>query len=57
MIQNETGNTTYYHGTIHYENDFKEMLSTYFLCLLSLLLSMQGSALLLNTTDNDVRKV
>ena len=32
------------------------MLSYYFVCLLSTLLSLQGSTLLLNTTDNDVRK-
>ena len=47
-----------YHGTIQcYENNDKEMLSIYLPCLLSILLSMQGSTLLLNTTDNNVRKV
>ena len=35
----------------------KKTLSIYFLCLLSILLSMQGSTLLLNTTGNDVREV
>ena len=59
MIKNETVKTNYHHGAIQqcYENDSKEMLSIYFLCLLLTLLSMQGSTLLLNTADNNVRKV
>ena len=36
MMKNETAKTTYHHGTT-------KMLSIYFLCLLSFLLSMQGS--------------
>ena len=59
VIKNETVETTYYHENIPqlYENNSKEMLSIYFLCLLSILLPMQSSTSLLNTTDNDVRKV
>ena len=34
----------------------EEMLSIYFLCLLSVFLSVQSSTYPLNTTDNDVRK-
>ena len=59
MIKNETARTTYDHGTIQqcYENDSKEMLSMYSFCLLSVLLSMQSSTLLLNTTDENVGKI
>ena len=59
MIKNEPSKTTYRRRTIQqfYENDSKEMLNTYFHCPLSILLSMQCLAFLLNTTDNDVRKV
>ena len=32
------------------------MLSIYFLCLLSALLSIQGLTLFLNTIENDVKK-
>ena len=56
--QNETAKTTYYNGTEpYYQNDSKEMLSIDFLCLLSVLLPIQDSAVLQNTTDNDVGKV
>ena len=47
IIKNDTANTTYYHETIQYccENDSKEILNIYSLRLLSIVLSMQGSAL------------
>ena len=59
MFKNETAKTTYHYGAIQqcYENDSEGMLSIYFLCVLSTLLSVQGSTLLLNTTDNNARKV
>ena len=59
MIKNETAKTTYRHGSIQqcYENDSTEILRIYSPFLLLIPLSMQGSTLLLNTTDNDVRKV
>ena len=51
-----TVKTTEYHRAIQqcYEKDSKEGWSIYFLCPLSILLSMQGSTFLLKTTDNNV---
>ena len=42
MIKNKTAKIAYYHGTIQkcYENGIKEMLSIYFICFLSVFLSM-----------------
>ena len=46
---------TWYYAIVLWK-DNEEILSIYFLCLLSGLMLMQDSTLLLNTTDNDVRK-
>ena len=46
---------TWYYGIVFWKGS-EEILSIYFLCLLSGLMLMQDSTLLLNTTDNDVRK-
>ena len=58
IIKNKTVMTTqltWYYAIVLWKGS-EEILSIYFLCLLSGLMLVQGSTLLLNTTDNDVWK-